>query len=113
MLPPTDVYSIVVNNKDEFPIMVTVLYKGADGKEESKQKDIESNESAKFEEIEYDAGSSKAVMAVFRVNITSAGPSNALHNHEAPFNVSSPTKGYVFDISTGEGGKLGIEHHSP
>eukprot|EP01134_Creolimax_fragrantissima_P005057 CFRG5057T1 len=112
MLPPTDVYSCVVNNKDDFPIMVTVVYKDSNGNEESKNEDVDPAGSVTFDEIEVNEGSYKSVMAIQRVNITSAGPSNALHNHEAPFNVSSPTRGYTFDVSPGEGGKLSISHHA-
>ena len=39
--------------------------------------------------------------------------SNAMHHiPEEEFDISSPTKGYVFDVSPGEGGKLTIKHHA-
>lgn len=102
-LPPRHVYSAVVKNEGSSEIKVAVTYTFHDGSTEIEEEPIAAGGDFTFGDKTKVEGTMTTIAHITEVTALSQGNSASVTH---PFNVSSPTRGYVFTVTD----DLSIEH---
>jgi hypothetical protein len=102
-LPPRHVYSATVKNAGGAELKVAVTFTFHDDSTEIDEVTIAGGSQASFADKTKEAGSMKTIAHITSVSVSAGGKSASVSH---PFNVSSPTRDYVFTV----GDDLSIAH---
>eukprot|EP00121_Abeoforma_whisleri_P002298 Awhi_evm1s2057 len=113
MVAPKTVYSAWVHNNSEEEMEVKVYYGLSPDMDPAviRSQTIRAGSQAHFGEEEQDMDGWMASLEIIRVTAESHGMSNSMAFKSAPFEVSSPTRDYRFDLGVSDAGQLQLAHH--
>eukprot|EP00123_Amoebidium_parasiticum_P000646 comp11507_c0_seq1/m.5955 comp11507_c0_seq1/g.5955 ORF comp11507_c0_seq1/g.5955 comp11507_c0_seq1/m.5955 type:complete len:118 (-) comp11507_c0_seq1:480-833(-) len=107
MLPPNLVESVTVKNVDASPVMVTALYKQANGELKETTAVIPAGQAVKFPPKTENMGTWEALTPIVKVQVCGQ-QSNEMKILEAPFGTSGVVKDVELKVSTHDNGMLNV-----
>eukprot|EP00761_Pharyngomonas_kirbyi_P011574 gb/GECH01011600.1/.p1 GENE.gb/GECH01011600.1/~~gb/GECH01011600.1/.p1 ORF type:complete len:110 (+),score=27.55 gb/GECH01011600.1/:1-330(+) len=105
-IPPQDVYSAEVHNQTDNELTITVTYKSPKEDTEEVVINVSPGSKGDLEQKTLTEGSTEFTKVIHHLHVKAGEKSHAL---QAPFNVTSPTKGHKFIVKH-EGDNLKIEN---
>jgi len=110
---PRVVYSMYISNDTPNMISCTVTYTAPDSSTTDGTMDIQAGQTVHFDEITSNQGTWVAVDIINSVACSSICGSDLLEGYaSSPFDVSSPTRDYVLNVSAASDGSLKLSHPS-